>query len=288
MTEIELRNKVAACARSWLGRREADGSHRPIIDTYNSIVPLPRGYRMTYADPWCAAFVSAVGKACGLTDIILPECSCERMIALYRSAGRWVESDAYIPHVGDLIFYDWQDSGAGDNTGEADHVGIVIDVSGNTITVIEGNKSDSVSYRSIPVNGRHIRGFAIPDYASKAGSAQEDKPADPDPTPEPGTSAELIDHTGAQNEDVTVKPGAGAVWLPTLREGDESVAVRSAQTLLIGRGHYCGGKIRGGAEIPDGEFGPVTAAAVRTFQIDARLTADSVIGSETWEALITK
>ncbi len=43
MTENELRQKVCACARSWLGRREADGSFRPIIDAYNSIRPLLGG-----------------------------------------------------------------------------------------------------------------------------------------------------------------------------------------------------------------------------------------------------
>ncbi len=81
MTEQELRAKVIAQAKSWLGRKEADGSHRAIIDTYNRIKPLPRGYRMSYTDPWCAAYVSAVGAACGLTQIILPECGCDYMIA---------------------------------------------------------------------------------------------------------------------------------------------------------------------------------------------------------------
>ena len=44
-------------------------------------------------------------------------------------------------------------------------------VSGNTIKIIEGNKSDSVSYREITVNGRYIRGYGVPKYSSKATSA---------------------------------------------------------------------------------------------------------------------
>lgn len=87
MTEKELRAKVCAAAEKYLGAAEADGGHQPIIDLYNSIRPLPRGYRMRYADPWCAAFVSAVGAAAGLSEIILPECSCEAMIGLYQAAG---------------------------------------------------------------------------------------------------------------------------------------------------------------------------------------------------------
>ena len=37
-------------------------------------------------------------------------------------------------------------------------------VEGNTITVIEGNYSDSVKRRTIEVNGRYIRGYGVPKY----------------------------------------------------------------------------------------------------------------------------
>lgn len=179
MTEQELRQKVVDTAKSYLGYKEADGSHKKIIDLYNSQKPLPVGYKVTYTDAWCATFVSAVGVKLGLTDIILPECGCGRMIALYQKAGRWQESDAYVPAPGDIIMYDWQDTGVGDNTGAADHVGIVCGVSGNTITVIEGNKSDAVGYRTLQVNGRYIRGYCLPNYASKATAATTPAPATP-------------------------------------------------------------------------------------------------------------
>ena len=39
-----------------------------------------------------------------------------------------------------------------------DHVGIEVDVTGDTIKVIEGNISDSVGYRNIKVNGKNICG----------------------------------------------------------------------------------------------------------------------------------
>ena len=85
--------------------------------------------------------------------------------------GSWQENDAYVPGPGDYIFYDWQDNGIGDNTGAADHVGIVEKVSGGVITVIEGNYSDQVKRRTIAVNGRYIRGFGVPKYSSKATAA---------------------------------------------------------------------------------------------------------------------
>ena len=169
MTEQELRNKVVSAATAWLGCKVSDGSHRKIIDLYNSHAPLARGYKVSYTDPWCAAFASAVAIKCGLTDIMPTECSCALLIAQYKALGCWVENDAYVPAPGDLILYDWDDSGAGDCTGAPEHVGIVIDVSGRAvITVIEGNKGNAVGYRTMQVNGRYIRGYCVPDYAEKA------------------------------------------------------------------------------------------------------------------------
>lgn len=160
------RDKVVAQAQSWIGKKESDGSHKEIIDVYNSHKPLARGYSVKYTDAWCATFVSAVAIKCGVTDILPTECGCESMIGLFKNLGEWVENDAYIPSPGDVIFYDWQDSGSGDDTGYADHVGIVEKVTKNTITVIEGNYSDSVKRRKLQVNGQYIRGFGVPKYAA--------------------------------------------------------------------------------------------------------------------------
>ena len=168
MTEKELRKKVVDTAKKYHGCKEADGSHKKIINGYNSMKPLPRGYAVKYTDEWCATFVSFIAIKTGLTDIMPRECGCERMIELYKNLGRWKESDSYVPKAGDVIFYDWDDNGYGDNKGNSDHVGIVVSVSGNNIKVIEGNKGEAVAYRTIAVNGRYIRGYGIPNYASKA------------------------------------------------------------------------------------------------------------------------
>lgn len=173
MTELELRNKVVDVIRGWLGWSEANGKFRSIIDLYNTQRPLPRGYAVQYDDEWCATCVTAAGIQAGLHDIILGECGCGKMIELYRAAGRWEENDAYRPEPGDIIMYDWQDTGKGDNTGGADHVGIVEKVVGNTITIIEGNKGEAVARRTLAVNGRYIRGYCLPDYASKAEADSE-------------------------------------------------------------------------------------------------------------------
>ena len=167
MPEQEQRQKIVSIAQSYIGCKESDGSHRKIIDLYNSHKPLARGYAVKYTDAWCSTFASAVAIAARMTDIIPTECGCEKHIELFKKLGSWQENDAYVPKPGDYIFYDWQDSGVGDCTGSADHVGIVEKVSGTSITVIEGNYSDSVKRRTISVNGRYIRGYGVPKYGGK-------------------------------------------------------------------------------------------------------------------------
>lgn len=192
MTEQELRNKVVQTARSYLGSKEADGSHRKIIDGYNAHKPLARGYLVKYTDAWCATFVSFVGIVCGLTDIMPTECGCGAMIDLYKKKGRWQENDAYRPQPADVIMYDWDDNGAGDCTGYPEHVGIVEAVDGNTITVIEGNMSDKVGERKLQVNGRYIRGYCLPDYAGKAGSVPSASVPSGNPSSGSASSAEQV------------------------------------------------------------------------------------------------
>lgn len=173
-TEQELRQSVVNVMRGWLGYSEKNGKFRSIIDLYNTQRPLPRGYKVQYTDEWCAATVTAAGIQAGLHDIILGECSCSRMIALYQAVGRWMENDAYRPQPGDIIMYDWDDTGAGENKGDPEHVGIVAEVNGNTLTIIEGNKGQAVATRTMAVNGRYIRGYCLPDYAGKAESEDDD------------------------------------------------------------------------------------------------------------------
>lgn len=189
MTEKELRQKVVATAEAWLGTRELSDRHYEMLEIYNAQSPLPRGTRMQATWPWCAAFVSTVSLQCGLRDIMPTECGCPPMIRLYQDLGRWVEDDAYAPSPGDVVFYDWQDTGYGDNLGQPDHVGIVVACADGMMTIIEGNFSNAVKLRQIAVNARYIRGFGCPDYASKADDAEPQptqKPAPaPEPTPEP-------------------------------------------------------------------------------------------------------
>lgn len=167
-SEMALRQAFIAEAEKWLGCNEEDGSHKPIIDLYNSHEPLAQNYIVQYTDSWCATFVSAVAIQCSLTDIIPTECGCQRQTELFKNLDRWEEDDDYLPSPGDIIYYSSGGSKeSGDNEGWSDHVGIVVSVEGKTITTIEGNYGDKVTYRTIKVEDPLIRGYGLPDFAAK-------------------------------------------------------------------------------------------------------------------------
>lgn len=168
MDEQKMRTAFAASAGFWLGAHQGDERHKQIVDIYNTIKPLPRGYTVKYTDAWCATFVSAVANNFGMEDLFPYECSCYYMVMKLIKMGRWIERDDFVPSTGDLIFYDWKDSVIFENTdnvGVPGHVGIVESVIDGKITAIEGNKSNSVGKREVPVNGRYIRGFGHLDFS---------------------------------------------------------------------------------------------------------------------------
>lgn len=251
-------------AISYLDRNESDGSHKAIIDLYNSITPLPVGYKVKYTDDWCATFVSAVAKACGMTGIVFPECGCERMIKLFQKAGRWQENDAYTPQPGDIIFYDWQDNGVGDNKGFSDHVGIVVAVNGTVIKLIEGNLSNKVGYRNLLINGKYIRGYGLPDF--EGGTVSESTPV---------TNTAPAQAAAAQTRtNISVK-------LNQLSKGSQGAQVKTLQVLLIRKF-----SISCGSSGADGDFGTNTQKAVKTFQKRKGLDPDGICGHDTWSALL--
>lgn len=164
------RDDVVDALRMLKGIKEGSKEHKVIIDTFNNSGLCSR-YKMSTKDPWCATAVSfafIVTKLAGKQGSKAPfqcvECSCAKMVELAKKQGIWIEKDSYIPTKGDVVLYDWQDSGKGDNTGSPDHVGIVEKVADGKIYVIEGNYSDSIKERIIPVNGKNIRGFITPAY----------------------------------------------------------------------------------------------------------------------------
>lgn len=130
--------------RSWIGYSEANGKFRQIIDLYNSYLPLVRGYAVQYTDEWCDTAVSAAAIQAGCVDLIGTECGCEKHIEIFKEKGIWIEDGTIVPLPGDIILYNW-DCQAQPNDGYSDHIGYVESVSGQMITVMEGNYNEEVA-----------------------------------------------------------------------------------------------------------------------------------------------
>ena len=279
------RKEFVAQLQSWVGLKESDGSHKKIIDIYNTIRPLPRGYKLTYWDAWCASTVSAAAKACDALDIIPAECSCPYMISHAQKNGTWVEADNYVPAPGDIIMYDWQDFGSGDNRGGADHVGVVEKVSGNDMTIIEGNYSNSVKRRSLKVNGRYIRGYIAPKFDADSGIEDEPVvPAAPAPVDEYTLTQFVKDvqkATGASVDGIAGPETIGKTVTLSASKNRRHAAVEAVQKRLDALGYTEVGEA-------DGIAGPKFTQAVKHFQKDNGCVVDGEItkGNKTWKKLL--
>ena len=279
------RKEFVAQLQSWVGLKESDGSHKKIIDIYNTIRPLPRGYKLTYWDAWCAGTVSAAAKACNALDIIPAECSCPYMISHAQKNGTWVEADNYVPAPGDIIMYDWQDSGSGDNRGGADHVGVVEKVSGNDMTIIEGNYSDSVKRRSLQVNGRYIRGYIVPKFDADSGIEDESVvPAAPAPVEEYSLTQFIKDvqkATGASVDGIAGPETIGKTVTLSAYKNRGHAAVKPVQKRLNALGYTEVGDA-------DGIAGPKFTQAVKRFQKEHGCWVDGEItkNNKTWRKLL--
>ena len=89
MTEAQLRQNVVDTILGWVGLNEADGSHKKIVDIYNSHKPLARGYALKYTDAWCAGTVSAVAIVNNITDIMPTEVGVGKMIDRLKASPAW-------------------------------------------------------------------------------------------------------------------------------------------------------------------------------------------------------
>ena len=148
---------------------------------------------------------------------------------------------------GDIIYYDWDRLG---DSRPADHVGIIEKVNSTILTVIEGNNgnfpNDRVRRREISSSSSLIYGYARPKYPVKG---------------------------SANGSDVSIS-------LPTVRKGDSGNAVKILQAFLVAYEYSIG--ISG----IDGDFGSDTESAVKQFQKNSGISADGIVGENTWSELL--
>ena len=208
------------------------------------------------AYPWCCTFIWWIFKTCGAANLFCggkKTAYCPTVENYYKSIGQWFTSN---PKVGDLVLFDFSRKGI------ASHIGILEKINADgTYTTIEGNTGVGNDANGGMVMRRirkkaGIRGFARPQYnlaSSTKNKAQSVK-------------------TGAQGGNkVTVS-------LYMLKNGSKGTNVKALQILLNGKGYNCG--------TADGDFGAKTLTAVKSFQSRNGLTADGIVGAQTWTKLL--
>ena len=247
--------QVIDVMKSWIGMSRTKGTHKPIIDLYNSHKPLARGYAVSYTDDYCDTTVSAAFIKLDAVDLIGgTECGVEEHINILKKKGIWNEDGTIVPKPGYIICYNWEDA-TQPNDGWADHIGIVesVNTRNRTLTVIEGNMSGGVvGERTIPIGWGYIRGYGCPKYAETS-----------------GTTAGNQTTAGTSNKK------------DYLSKGDNGPEVKTMQTMLITVGYPCGSS---GA---DGDFGADTEKALKNYQKDHKLESDGCYGSKSKASLKT-
>jgi len=250
---------VIEIARSYLGTTEGSNSHGEIIAYYNK-ARYASAYKMTMADPWCAAFVVACFAKAGLSGIIPCVASCDQMISCFKKWGRYGTPSNVTVSRGSILFYDWN------NDGGSDHVGIVANNNMGILQVVEGNKSDAVGYRTIRISDPCIVGVGMPNYAIEE-SQSTDQPAIT-PINQYTDWYMMFSYTDRKT----------IYGLPLLQRGSRGVYVRILQLLL---------RYMGAMEISiDGDFGNETHDAVIKWQNMHNLEIDGVVGRQTWASML--
>lgn len=211
---------------------------------------------------WCCGFILGsflhlYGKALTQKALHLPTSGCKAYNCGYfadyfKNAKAWYST----PQVGDIVFFRTYNANGTIRYNFA-HVGIVVEVTSSTITTVEGNTSGAsgviangggVCRKSYSRNSRVINGYGRPAY------------------------------------DVTPQPQTYRYVTPSVRmisKGMKGNDVRQAMLILKDLGYYT-------ANIPksDNEFGPNMERAAKAFQSAKGLSADGIIGKDTWNKLL--
>ena len=186
--------------------------------------------------PWCCAFIWCIFNEAGIN--IKRTASCMMLGDWFKQEGKYHKDN---PQVGDIVFFKFPGSSRWTN-----HVGLVIEVNGNTLTTIEGNTSSDNKGSQNNGGMVAIRTRKINSSVVGFGRVSDDK------------------NNSAKN-------------MPTLRIGSRGASVKTLQSILNEHGAHL---------TVDGIFGNLTKLAVISFQGLNDLQKDGIVGRKTWEKLL--
>ncbi len=159
--ETDKAKKVIAVAKSQVGYHEKNSMSN--LDDFNAnsgsnnYTKYARDTGFGNASPWCAIFVIWCMEQAGVsTNSYGREAYVPNMRDWFAARGLFKLNGTYTPKPGDLVFF-W-----GETT--VKHVGIVVDVSGNRITTVEGNSGPGDTQVMMYNNRGGIYGYGIVNY----------------------------------------------------------------------------------------------------------------------------
>ena len=134
---------------------------------------------------WCAAFVVAVAETVGgILGVIMEKVYTAGGITKTSAAkgyGEWIEGPWYgksaIPKPGDLVAFRYSPARNYTSSALSDHVGIVISVTGNQFTTVEGNTGNADNYSSkvsspyYSITDGTIEGYFRPNWTKVGASS---------------------------------------------------------------------------------------------------------------------
>jgi peptidoglycan hydrolase-like protein with peptidoglycan-binding domain len=244
LAEVGYHEKASNSQLDSKTANSGSGNYTKYARDIDAIGNFYNGKKQGYA--WCDQFfdwchIQAWGASMAMKVLCQPTKSdgagCVYSANYYKAANRWFTT----PQAGDQAFFFV--------SGSINHTGMVVDVSGNKVSIVEGNYSDSVVRNTYTIGDSKIAGYGRPKFELLS-----------------DTSA--VSSTAAQTTQTTKT---------VIEKGDTGDTVKELQEKLEKLGYSVGGV--------DGEFGLLTYAAVVRFQRANALDVDGIVGTQTMTAI---
>lgn len=218
---------------------------------------------------WCVQFIWWLFAQLGLSKLFYgggKTASCSQLYAYHKKQGQAVSWSQL--RAGDIMFMCF------DGSGDTDHVGIVIEVKDGYVITVEGNTNSDDGGSQTNGGGVYKRTRKKKYFVAAYRPAYEVKP-EVLPYNAEAFTADLSKLFEAEGDALKAK-------LPTVSEKKNSQhdVVRFLQVRLFALGYLFP---KYGA---DGDFGTECGNAVEDFQRKHDLTADRIVGNNTWAKLM--
>lgn len=240
-------DKLISLARSQIGYKETPVNITKYAADFDSIYMTFYNTRKQGAE-WCDIFVDwnfvkCFGEKTAREMLYQPLKSAGA--GCYYSAGYYKMNNRFFrtPEVGDQIFFYVG--------GKINHTGIVVNVTSDKVTTVEGNAGNAVRENVYNLFDTKIAGYGRPNWLL----VNDDKP---------------------KGETVMIE-------MPVLQKGMTCPEVGTVQTLL----NALGFKGKNGRKLTvDHQFGNNVEFAVKAFQTSKGLNPDGIVGAKTYPLLL--